>query len=149
MQALGASLCRRAIALFNFTPNPWSGWAYGSQLLDFWQLSIAIYICALVVYIRVRASLYNHCGCHPVCHVLFKLVVHAFCIVCMLTAMRVSTRQRCRCCGRGPCETLWCCDKAYFLLDASIPYAAIVQRPVLMSFCKCCTCSLPPAVHLH
>ncbi len=93
LQALGASR-RIALAVFHFTPNPWSGWACLVQLLEFWQISIAIYICLVVAYMRVRASLYNHCGSHPVCYVLcFKFVVHAFSIVCMLAAMHVSTRH--------------------------------------------------------
>lgn len=88
LQALGAPIPRTALAIFHFTPNPWSGWTCLVQLLEFWQISIAIYVCLVMAYLRVRASLYNYSGSHPMCYVLsFKLVVHAFSIVCMLAAI--------------------------------------------------------------
>lgn len=71
-------------------PIPWSGWTCLVQLLQFWQMFIAIYICLIVSYIRVKAWLHNYS--HPMCHILsFKLVVHAFSIVCMLAA--ITTRH--------------------------------------------------------
>ncbi|DBB06105.1 TPA: hypothetical protein ACH3X3_009664 [Trebouxia sp. C0006] len=62
IQALGAPIPRTALAIFHFTPNPWSGWTCLVQLLEFWQISIAIYVCLVMAYLRV--VVYLHMCCH-------------------------------------------------------------------------------------
>ncbi len=94
LQALGVAIRRIGLAVFNYTPNPRSGWACLVQLLDFWQMSIMIYICLVMAYMRVRASFLQLLWIPSHVYVLtFKLVVHAFSIVCMLAAMLASTRH--------------------------------------------------------
>lgn len=118
--------------MFQYTPNPWSAWACLVQLLEFWQISIAVYICLVVAYMRVRALLHNYCGSHPMCYVLsFELVVHAFSIVCMLAA--ITTRPMMQMLWqRNMHPGLWQVD---FLLNAIIPYMAVMQRHGWMSIC--------------